>query len=580
MKNRSISYFAFFLAGILLLSSCGSLDKMKKAAGGIKYEATPNPLELKGTDVTVASVKVNYPPKFFMKKAVVQITPVLQYAGKEVALEPFTVQGESVEGNNPKIKYLEGGSYTSNAFKPITYTDDMAISTLVLKSEAWFAGKETKKLALPDVKVADGVLASQKLVMIDPRPISMGDKFVRTTSDSYQSEILYVINKSDVRSSETKKDGIKKLEEYITATKSDPSKQLKGIEISAYASPDGPMDLNTKLSKARQGTANDFLKKELKKAKISDTDKADLWSLMNTPEDWDGFKALMEQSDIKDKELVLRVLSMYQDPAVREKEIKNMSKTFEVIAEKILPQLRRSKITAKVDMVGHSDDEIKALFQSNPDSLKLEELLYAGGKLFTDNATRLAVYQKAAQKFPDCVRAWNNVGYVYVLMNKPADAKAAFEKAQAIKDLDIVKNNLGVCALMQGDMETASNLFTAVAQNVDVANYNNGIIQLVKGNYDVALKYFGNTPEFNTALAKLLNKDVEGAMSTLNNVKSEDAKVYYLKAIIGARSDNTEVIFNNLRTAVGKDASLKAKAKNDLEFGKYFTNDTFKSIVE
>ncbi|MFN8207606.1 MAG: hypothetical protein U0T82_09395 [Bacteroidales bacterium] len=580
MKKHSISYFALFLAGILLLSSCGSLDKMKKAASLIKYEASPNPLELKGNDVSLASVKVSYPGKFFQKKAVMQMTPVLQYGGKEIALESFTVQGESVEGNNPKIKYLEGGPYTANTFKPIAYTDDMATSTLVIKAEAWFAGKETKKIALPDVTVGAGVLNSQKLVMIDPKPISMGDKFVRTTSDSYQSEILYMINKADVRAAETKKDGIKKLQDYIKATQANPAKQLKGIEVSAYASPDGPLDLNTDLSKDRQKTAADYLKKELKKAKMTDAEKNELWTLLNTPEDWDGFKALLEASTIKDKELVLRVLSMYQDPVVREKEIKNMAATFEEIAEQILPQLRRSKITAKVDVVGHSDEEILALFASNPDSLQLEELLYAGGKLATSNEQKLAIYQKAADKFPGCVRAQNNVGFIYVLMNKPAEAKVAFEKAQAIKDLDIVKNNLGVVALMQGDLETSGNLFTAVAQNVDVANYNNGIIQIIKGNYDVAVKYFGNTPEFNTALAKFLNKDTDGAMSTLSNVKSDDAKVYYLKAVIGARGDNTEVLFTNLRTAVGKDASLKAKAKTDLEFRKYVANEAFKAIVE
>jgi tetratricopeptide (TPR) repeat protein len=288
----------------------------------------------------------------------------------------------------------------------------------------------------------------------------------------------------------------------------------------------------------------------------------------------------MEASNIKDKELVLRVLSMYQDPVVREKEIKNMAATFEEIAKEILPQLRRSKITAKVDLVGHSDEEILSLFESNPDSLNLEELLYAGGKLLTANDKKLAAYQKAAEKYPDCIRAQNNVGFVYVLMNKPAEAKAAFEKAKAIKETDVVKNNLGVVALMEGDLETASNLFTSVAQNVEVANYNNGIIQIIKGNYPDAVKFFGNTPEFNTALAKFLNKDTDGAMSTLNNVKSEDAKVYYLKAIIGARTENTEMLFNNLRTAIGKDAALKAKAKTDLEFAKFVSNETFKTIVD
>jgi len=577
MKKFTISYFALFFAGLFLLSSCGGLDKMKKSASGIKYDVTPNPLEMKGNKVAV-TIKVNYPAKFFNKKAVLTATPVLSYNGKETEYAPVTFQGEKVEANNKVIKYLEGGSYTYTG--EVDYNDDMMVSQLMLKSSVYIAGKEAAKLTFDPVKLADGVISTQKLVKIDAKPIVMDDKFVRTTGDSYQTEILYLINRSEVRKSEMKKGGIKDLENYIKGTQNDPGKQLKGIEISAYASPDGPIPLNDKLSKERQKTADSFLKKELKKAKISEADKKDLWTLISTAEDWDGFKALMEKSDIKDKELVLRVLSMYSDPNVREKEIKNMSKTFEEIADKILPQLRRSKMIAKVDIVGHSDEQIMSLFETNPDSLTLEELLYAGGKLTNDLNKKLAIYQKAAQRFPDCIRAHNNLGCAYLWMNNLDEAKKEFEAAKAIKDVDVVKNNLGYVALLQNNLTDAENLFTSVAQNVDVANYGLGIINVINGKYDVAVKFFGNTPEYNTALAKALNKDNDGAMATLNTVKGDEAKVFYLKAILGARTDNTEVLFNNLRSAVAKDATLKDYAKKDLEFGKYFNNDTFKSIVQ
>ena len=327
MKKFTISYFVVFLAGIFALSSCGGLDKMKKAADQVKYEASPKVLELKGNTVDV-SFKVSFPAKFFNKKAILEMTPVLVYNGQELPLDKGIVQGEKVEGNNKAIKYLEGGSYNWAA-KPFEFKDEMRVSQVVIRPSVYIAGKEAAKLALPPVKVADGIIATQKLVKIDAKPITMEDKFVRTTSDKYESQILYVINRSDVRTSEIKKPEVVGLGKYIAATKNDPNKQLKGIDILAYASPDGPMDLNDRLSKARQKSASEFLQKELKKAKISEADKKELWSLMATPEDWEGFKALMEKSDIKDKELVLRVLSMYSDPNVREKEIKNMAKTFE-----------------------------------------------------------------------------------------------------------------------------------------------------------------------------------------------------------------------------------------------------------
>ncbi|NLI23950.1 MAG: hypothetical protein GX419_04505 [Bacteroidales bacterium] len=580
MKKFTISYFVIFLAGIFALSSCGGLDKMKKAADQVKYEATPKVLELKGNTVEV-SFKATFPAKFFNKKAILEMTPVLVYNNQELPLEKGIVQGEKVEGNNKSIKYVEGGSYSwPSKAASFEYKDDMRVSQVVIRPSVYIAGKEAAKLALPPVKVADGIIATQKLVKIDAKPITMEDKFVRTTSDKYESQILYVINRSDVRPTEVKKPEVIGLGKYIQGTKNDPNKQLKGIEILAYASPDGPMDLNDRLSKARQKSASEYLQKELKKAKISEADKKELWSLMATPEDWEGFKALMEKSDIKDKELVLRVLSMYSDPNVREKEIKNMAKTFEEIAQKILPQLRRSRMIAKVDVVGRSDEEIMSTFQSNPSALSLEELLYAGGKLTNDLATKQAIFEKAVEMFPNCFRAHNNLGCVYLWQNKLDLAQKEFEAAQALKESDQVKSNLGYVALLKGDYATAENLFTSVARNVEVANYGLGIINITKGDYETAVKFLGNTPEFNTALAKALNKDNEGAMAVLNNVKGDEALVAYLKAVLGARMDNSEVVFNNLRVAVAKDPSMKKMAATDMEFGKFLTNDVFKSIVQ
>ena len=280
------------------------------------------------------------------------------------------------------------------------------------------------------------------------------------------------------------------------------NKQIKGAKISAYASPDGPLDLNEKLSGNREGSAEKYLKKAFKDNKITEAEAAEFLSKMTTAEDWDGFKELMEKSTIQDKELILRVLSMYSDPVVREKEIKNISKAYEEIAEDVLPQLRRSVMAVNVDVIGLSDEEILNLAKTDPSKLKLEEILY-GANLSKDKEEKLAIYQAAALYFPDDVRTWNNVGYVLMKMGKTAEAKAAFEKAKALKDDEISKCNLGAVALAEGDLATAENLLSAGMGAGDAASYNLGIIKIKQGDYAAAVNYFGSKPSFNAALGSV-----------------------------------------------------------------------------
>jgi tetratricopeptide (TPR) repeat protein len=577
MKRIKINGLASLLIVAIFLSSCAGLDQMKKLESQVKYTVTPSPLELLGNQVAVG-IKVTYPAKFFNKKAIVQATPYIKYEKGSKDLSSKTVQGESVEANNPVIKNAEGGSFDySDKFE---YNNDMMKAELWVKADAWITKKEAKKLALTPIKIADGIIVTPKLVKIDPKPLMASDKYVKVIADSYSAALLYVINRYDIRPAELKKDEIKKLNEYIAKT-SDPNSRLKlkNIEILSYASPDGPVPLNTKLSGNRGGAADSYLKKELKKAKITEAEKAELWKVMNTPEDWDGFKALMEQSNIKDKELVLRVLSMYSDPDVRNKEIKHMSKTFEEIAKDILPQLRRSKFTVTSDKMDLNDQEIIAVFESKPDSLSLEQLLY-GATLVQDLNKKLAFYTQATKKDPNCWRAKNNVGYIYLLQGKPAEAKPFLDAAKAIKDNDMVKNNLGAVALMSGDLKTAEDLFTSAMGAGDAVSYNLGIINIINGKYDAAIKYFGATQEFNSALAKLLNKQTDLALGILKGLKDPDARAYYLTAVANARQDNKDGVFASLRLAVGKDASWKAYAQKDLEFYKYFSDETFKSIVQ
>jgi tetratricopeptide (TPR) repeat protein len=573
MKKMRINYLISLLAAVIILGSCAGLKKMKEESSKVKYDVTPNPLVLKGGQVE-ATITGKFPEKYFNKKAVLVITPWLKYTGGEQAYPSITLQGESVENNNKVIKNATGGDFTINGKLP--YTKDMLVSTLELRVNATL---KKEKFDFPAIKLGDGVISTELLVTKDPKAVLLADKFQRVSGNSFEADILYLINKADVRASELKKDNIKGLKSYIDASKNDPKVTLGSVKISAYASPDGTMKLNEKLSIDRKESANKFLEGEFKKSKIEKSKLDSVLTLVNTAEDWDGFKALLEKSDIQDKDLVLRVLSMYSDPDVRNKEIKNISAAFKVIAEKILPQLRRSKLTVTVNKNGYSDDELVKIANSKPDSLNVEELLYAAN-IVSDLNQKLAIYKAGTVKFASDYRVQNNLGYVYIQLKQIPEAKAAFEAAKAIKEDDAVKNNLGVIALLENDNKKAEEYFTSATGAGDAVNYNLGIIKLIAGDYEAAISYFGNANENNAALAKLLSGKTDLALTTLGSVKNDNALTYYLKAIIGARTSNNDLLFNNLRTAVGKDAFWKTYAPQDVEFIKVFNDETFKSIVK
>jgi len=537
----------------------------------VKYKVTPSPLETHGGKVAVA-IDVSYPEKYFHKKAIVTATPFLKYAAGETDLKSETLQGEAVEDNYKVISYTSGGS--------LSFSDELEYKPDMMRSELFVKGVATvkkKSVDLPPVKIADGIVTTPLLVMVDPKPIFFGHSFQRVTPQSYNADIHYVINKYDVRPSELKQDDVVGMKDFIVKANQDERTTLKGIKVSAYASPDGPVDLNTKLSGNREGSATKYVKKELKTSKIDVPQE--LFSLMSTPEDWEGFRNLMVESNIRDKDVVLRVLSMYSDPVVREREIKNISAAFEEIKEEILPKLRRSKMTVDVEKVGWSDAELISLVNGDINKLELEELLYAG-TLVSDNPTKLKVYQKAAEKFPGCIRAHNNAGCVLIAMNRVADAKAAFQKALELKDHNIVKNNLGVVALLEKDMAKAEQLFTSATGAGPEVNYNLGIIKIMQGDYESAQNYYGNTISFNSALVKLLLGNTAPAIETLKKVEDPGAKVYYLMAVAGARDGDVELMYNSLRAAVARDASLKAHALKDVEFFKYFEEALFKEIMQ
>jgi tetratricopeptide (TPR) repeat protein len=574
MKKIKRNYLTSVIVAAFLLSSCGGLNKMVDKSSDVSYQVQPNPLEMHAGEVEV-TIATKFPEKYFNKKAVVVATPVLKYEGGQAEFESTTLQGEKVEANNKVIPY-DGGEYSYTG--KVAYTDEMLRSGLYVEMSAQI--KDKTPVEIPGIKIAEGVIATPALVMVNPKTILVGDKFQRIIPETYSADIHYVINKYNVRDSELSAEDVVDLQGKIKEASKAERKEFKGAGISAYASPDGPEDFNDKLAQDRQGSAERYLERVLKKAKVSEADAEQFLSLKYTAEDWEGFKKLMEESDIQDKELILRVLSMYSDPVVREKEIKNIAAAFEEIAEKVLPKLRRSMINVNVDNIGYSDEELAELVKTNPDTLKLEEILYAA-TLTDDLNEKLAIYQKAAENFPECFRAINNVGHVYVKLGKVAEAKEAFLAAKELKENDVIKNNLGAIALLEGDIAKAEELFTSAMSAGDVVNYNLGIIKIKQGDYDAAVSYFGNEPSFNAALAQLLDGDTEKSLNTLNQMGDvECGLVYYLKAVGSARSGREEGVLNNLRTAVGKKSELKDHAKKDLEFAKYFENEAFKAIVE
>lgn len=570
--EKTRSFFILILAAALL-SGCSGLNKMKKNAGLIKYEVTPQVLETHAGLVPV-TIKGTFPEKYFDKKTTVQVTPVLTYAGGETPYDRVEVlQGEKVQANNRVISYTGGNfTYTSS----IPYKDAMKMSELMLRITAT---RGSKSLDFDPIKLADGVKATSTLVGKHGKAIIMKDNFQRIIPETKMADIHYVINRADIRSSELKGEDVTALKQYISDVNADPDRVFKSAVTSSYASPDGPLSFNEKLSGNRGGSADKLIQREF--TKIEDAKAAGFFEVLTTPEDWEGFREEVSKSSIPDKELILRVLSMYADPVVREREIRNMSAAFEALITDILPKLRRSKMIVNVDKIGRTDAQILSQMRSDPKVLSLEELLYAP-TLTNDINEQLRFYQTAAEIFPKCIRAHNNVGLTLLAMARVDDALAAFERAKALQNNDVVKNNLGLAYLAKGDIARAEEQLTSMTAATPESRWGLGVIAITKGEYDQAVNYFGTEPSYNLALAQVLKGDVNRAKTTLDAIQgtAKTAKVSYLKAVVGARLDDRNYMASNLREAVAADASLKAYARTDIEFAKFFSDDTFRSAVQ
>ena len=585
MKKISLNILFFLTVSAFLFSGCSSLKKMQKNANTVNYTVAPEVLDthVGKVDATIQSL---YPAKYFAKKVTLTVTPVLKYAGGETALTSYTLQGEKVKGNSKVIPYAAGGS---NSYKgSIPYNTDMHRSDLELRVKA---SQGTRSLDFKPVVIAKGVIATSTLVDNSPQAIlgfqkkanTTGiydptlDKYQRIVPDAYMADLIYLINSSEVRGKELTKEEIAHLNKYIVEAYNAQNKELKGVEVSAYASPDGKLDLNSKLAGKREGTATGVLDKTLKKNKV----KADVTS-KNTPEDWEGFKALMEKSNIQDKDLILRVLAMYSDPEVREREIKNLSSAFTKVADEILPKLRRAKITASVNLIGKTDAEISRLAETDPSKLNQAELLYAA-TLTTDAAKQKAIYASFAKIFSDDWRGYNNLGYSQVNEGDFAAASANFQKADQLDPKNaIVQNNLGCIALKNGEWSKAEILFGAASGAGKEVRDNLGIVKIKQGEYDLAVKYLDEkSASFaNRGLAQLLNGDNNGALKTLNAAPVETGRIAYLKAIAFARTGKASQVCESLANAIKKDAAFKTFAQNDLEFAKFANDQNFKAVIQ
>lgn len=571
---KKLNLLTSFFIAVFILSSCGGLDKMQEEYGTLEFKSTPKVLEMHGGEVEY-SIEGNIPPEWFNKKAIVEFTPALTFENGEETFESKTFQGEKVEANNKVIKNETGGEIEFNG--SFEYNEDMRVSDLVVRGEATI---DDESVAMPEQNVAKGVKATPNLVMMDPKPVMASDKFVRVTTHKKDADIHYEIERDNLKDSELSEDDIKNLEDFVKEVEDAENKNYKGVKLSAYASPDGPTDLNEKLSKGRKSSSEGFLKKMVSDDKLSKEDAEKLYEAKTTTEDWEGFKKLVEDSDIEDKDLILRVLSMHDDPDVREEELENMSKTWKVLADDILPKLRRSELAVEIEQVGFSDEEIKDFVMNNPDTLNLEELLYAGYKLYDDVDKKLEAFELAAEKDPECMRAYNNIGYAKIKKGELADAREALEKANEIKEGNAkVLNNLGVIELKNGNIEEAKEYFLDATDAGKEVKYNLGIINIKDGDYETAISYLQNYNSFNTALALTLGGKSGEAEKMLSSLEEDEAMNHYLLAIISARNDNETEVFNNLRTAIGKDGDLKEMAKTDMEFVEFFENSTFKSIV-
>ena len=540
---------------VLAFSSCSKMGELSPDY----FTTNPEVLEAVGGKVPV-TITGKFPEKYFKKNATVEVTPVLRWEGGEAKGQPATFQGEKVQGNDQTISYKTGGTYTMKAV--FDYVPEMAKSELYLDFKI---KKGKKEYTIPSVKIADGVIATSELPTVNSANAAYApDAFQRIIKQAKEAQIMFLIQQANLRASELKSDSLKAFHKQVVAVAGDTKNyKLNNIEISAYASPDGGVKLNTTLAENRQNNTEKYMNQQLKKGKIETEVDAKY-----TAQDWDGFQELVSKSNIQDKDLILRVLSMYNDPEQRETEIKNISSVYKTLADEILPQLRRARLTANYDVIGRSDEEINEAFDTDAKVLSANELLYAA-TLTNDKARQEAIYKKTTELYPNDFRAYNNLGMMAYANGDFTTAENYFKQA-ASKDANApeVNTNLGYIELVKGNVANAET-YLSKSTGANTANEALGNLYIKQGQYDRAVQAFGDTKTNSAALAQILAKDYNKAKNTLNAVKNPDAYTDYLMAIVGARTNNADLVKTSMAKVAQKDATLAAKAQIDREFAKY-----------
>ena len=546
-------------AAAVLLSSCsGKLG----ALSSDNFNVTPNPLETQVGEVP-ATINGMFPEKYMNKKAVVTVTPELRFQTanglQTVQGESATFQGEKVQGNNQKISYRVGGRYTMKTnFK---YQPAMHESDLYLTFDAKI-GK--KKVEVPAVKVATGIISTSELykqTLASAQGAIAQDAFQRIIEQKQEANVKFLIGQAQLRKSELQNNSVQEFIRLLTDISQDQeNKILDGLEVSAYASPDGGYQLNEQLANKREQVTEDYLKGQLKKIK---TESA--IDTKYTAEDWDGFQELVAASDIQDKDVILRVLSMYKDPEEREQQIKAISSAFRELADGILPQLRRARLIANYQLIGRDDDQIKYQISNDASQLSVEELLYGATLYDEDTKSAENAYKKAVQYYPNDARAYNNLAALAYQKGNYSEAKQWLEKAQKVNaNLAETNANLGLLALQNGDLAAAEN-YIAKSSSANGVQEIIGNLHLAQGKYAQAEQDFGKTASNSAALAQIMNKNYAGAATTLKNIANPDGMTDYLKAILAARTGKKSEAAIALQSAISKDSSLRQYAEKDLE---------------
>lgn len=565
---KKIYYYMIAFSFIALFNSCS--NKIGELTSEY-FDVTPDVLELKAGKVD-AVITAKFPAEYFNKKSTLTMTPVLVSAsGEELIGTPVTYQGEKVKGNSQVIPYKEGATVTQSA--SFVYDEKFKIAELYLD----FAVKAGKKeFKLPRVKIADGIITTATLVTAENlSPIFALDKFQKSIKQSYEAQIKFLIEQANIRNSELKSGELATLLSKLNDSKDSSKTKLEGIEVLSYASPDGSMELNTKLAEKRQIATENYLNKIIQKGKINANVNAKF-----TAEDWDGFQQLVQASNIEDKNLILSVLSNYTDPEQREIEIKKMSSVYSKLADEILPELRRSRMILTLDVLGKSDQQILDSIKSNIKSLTADEALY-GATLVASNEEKAKIYQAVIENFPGDYRGYNNLGAIKFIEKNYTEAKSLFEKAFGILDIAETNFNLGLVALVEKDFGKAAS-YLAKANGVGESQIKEayGVMQIAQGLYPEAATSLNNSKTNAGVLSQILVLDYNKATEVLKSIEKPDALTHYLKAIVGARTSDKDMTISSLKSAVSMNKEMAKMAIKDIEFAKFFTDEAFLAIVK